>query len=103
MNLARSRFRRLAIERRARGLLEHAAAGQRVEPTDESVVAVRTAIAQLPPRQREVVLLRYFADLSVQATAEVMGCAEGTVKASTHKALATLATLGLRDEEPAGA
>ena len=46
---------------------------------------VRDAIAQLPPRQRQVIVLRFFADLDVKETAEVMGCAEGTVKVALEQ------------------
>lgn len=51
---------------------------------------VRALIAELPQRQREVVLLRIFEDLSVRDTAKAMACREGTVKALLHKAIARL-------------
>ncbi|WP_438306722.1 SigE family RNA polymerase sigma factor (plasmid) [Streptomyces sp. HUAS TT11] len=44
----------------------------------------------LPSRQRAVVVLRYFEDLSVEETAEVLGCRPGTVRSHTTKALALL-------------
>ena len=47
-------------------------------------------LVQLPDRQREAVLLRYFEDLSVQDTAIAMNCAPGTVKATLHQALRSL-------------
>lgn len=47
-------------------------------------------VAELPPRQRIAVVLLHLAGLSVPETAEVMGCAEGTVKATVHVALAVL-------------
>jgi len=47
---------------------------------------VRKLVADLPERQREVVLLRLFEELSVRDTAKTMGCSEGTVKALLHKA-----------------
>jgi RNA polymerase sigma factor (sigma-70 family) len=45
------------------------------------------ALGALSERQRVAIVLRYYADLSVRDTAEVMGCAEGTVKATVHAAL----------------
>ncbi len=93
-NLARSRLRRRLAERRA-----HDRSGR---PTTTSwnvdvasVLSVRAAVAALPPRQRQAVLLRYYADLPLAGVAEAMGCQTGTVKAHLHQALARLRTVGL--------
>ena len=51
---------------------------------------MRDAIATLPPRQREAVVLRYLADLPLADVADAMGCALGTVKATLHQALKAL-------------
>jgi RNA polymerase sigma-70 factor (sigma-E family) len=48
------------------------------------------AIAALPVRQRAVVVLRYYEDLSERQIAEVLGCRPGTVKSQASAALATL-------------
>lgn len=48
------------------------------------------ALATLPPRQRAVVVLRFFHDYTEVATAEAMGITVGTVKSQTFKALAAL-------------
>jgi RNA polymerase sigma-70 factor (sigma-E family) len=86
-NLATSWFRRRAAETRARQR------DQPVEPAPRDhaqAVAVRAAVAALPPRRRTAVVLRYYLDLSVADTAEVMGCSPGTVKALCAQATATL-------------
>ena len=51
---------------------------------------VHAALLSVPPRQRAVLVLRYFDDLSVAETAEAMGCSEGTVKSQAARGLANL-------------
>jgi len=48
------------------------------------------AVMDLPVRQRAVLVLRYFQDLSVEQTADALGCSIGTVKSQTHHALSKL-------------
>jgi RNA polymerase sigma-70 factor (sigma-E family) len=48
------------------------------------------AIMALPPRQRAVLVLRYYDDLSERQIADVMGCSPGTVKSQASAAMATL-------------
>lgn len=48
------------------------------------------AVARLRPRQRAVLVLRYFNDMTEAQTAEVLGCSPGTVKSSTSRGLARL-------------
>lgn len=55
--------------------------------------AVIEALGQLPPRQRAVVVLRYYEDLSVAETADALGCSTGTVKSQTFEAFAKLRVL----------
>lgn len=52
--------------------------------------ALMAALRELPKGQRTVVALRYFGDLSVEATAEALGCSEGTVKSQCARGLAAL-------------
>jgi RNA polymerase sigma-70 factor (ECF subfamily) len=51
---------------------------------------VREAIAMLPARQREILVLRHYEGLSLQEIAEAQDCALGTVKSSLHRALGNL-------------
>ena len=52
--------------------------------------ALWTALTGLPKRQRAMVVLRYYEDLSEAETAQVMGISVGTVKSTTSRALARL-------------
>lgn len=53
-------------------------------------IDVVEALRALPRRQREVVILRYMADLSEQQVADRLGCSIGAVKQHAHRALAAL-------------
>jgi RNA polymerase sigma-70 factor (sigma-E family) len=53
-------------------------------------VDVMDLLDQLPPRRRAVLVLRYYCDLSVEDTAEALGCRVGTVKSQAARALLTL-------------
>jgi RNA polymerase sigma-70 factor (sigma-E family) len=65
-----------------------------VEPPDvDTVVTVRAALAGVPPRQRTVLVLRYYCDLSIADTATALGCSEGTVKSLTWHGLSALRRL----------
>jgi RNA polymerase sigma-70 factor (sigma-E family) len=55
-------------------------------------MAVLALLAELPARRRAVLVLRYFCDLSVEETAEALGCTAGTVKSQTARGLDTLRT-----------
>jgi RNA polymerase sigma-70 factor (sigma-E family) len=62
--------------------------------------AVRTALASLPPRMRAAVVLRHWLDLSVEESADLLGCSTGTVKSQTAKGVARLRDL-LGSSQPA--
>ena len=64
-------------------------------PGDDPVgrLALREALARLAPRQRAVIVLRYFDDLTERQTAEALGIGVGTVKSQTRDALARLRQL----------
>jgi RNA polymerase sigma-70 factor (sigma-E family) len=64
-------------------------------PPPEARVVVLGALATLPARARAVVVLRYWADLSVDQVADMLGCSPGTVKSQSARALDKLrAVLG---------
>ncbi|MGL5827802.1 MAG: SigE family RNA polymerase sigma factor [Nocardioides sp.] len=57
-------------------------------PRDPTVaVTLSQALSELAPRMRAAVVLRYWEDLSVEQTADLLGCSPGTVKSSTAKGL----------------
>jgi RNA polymerase sigma-70 factor (sigma-E family) len=81
--------------RRWRGELPHGELPDRAAVSDPFAAvdledALAAAIRSLPVRQRAVVVLRYFEDLSVAETAAVLRCSEGTVKSQASKALHSL-------------
>lgn len=100
VNLATKRWRRRAVGRR----LDHraldwspltTAADTQIAERD----AVLTALAELAPRRRAVVVLRFYEDRSIDEIADLMGCAPGTVKSQLSRGLGQLAT---RLEGPEG-
>jgi RNA polymerase sigma-70 factor (sigma-E family) len=91
----------LGVRRRAwwRGERGHHATGAPPEPAragsppTEGILdrdEMWTALQALPPRQRAVLVLRYYEDLSEQQTAAALGCSVGTVKSQASTALASL-------------
>ncbi len=59
----------------------------------------RWALAQLPARQRAVLVLRYWSDLPVAEVADILGCTEGTVTSTASRAAVRLAKI-LADAKP---
>ena len=53
-------------------------------------LAVRTALADVAPRQRAALVLRFYCDLSVEEAADVLRCSAGTVKSQTARGLESL-------------
>jgi RNA polymerase sigma factor (sigma-70 family) len=91
VNLALDRVRRRVRERR------YMATAQGSPTGSADVVAERndlvTALRALPRRQRDVIVLRFLADLSERDVADGLGCAVGTVKSATARGLERLRVL----------
>jgi RNA polymerase sigma-70 factor (sigma-E family) len=88
VNLSRSHFRRARVERAflARAAAEPVPAGSGPHDRGE----VWEALGTLTPRQRAAIVLRYYEDLTEAQTAEVLGCAVGTVKSLVSRGIEQL-------------
>ncbi|MFG2947600.1 SigE family RNA polymerase sigma factor [Streptomyces adustus] len=68
---------------------EIADTGDRISQADDRNALLK-ALVQLPPRQRQAVVLRYWEDLTESQAAEAMGCSVGAVKSNAAKGIAKL-------------
>jgi len=65
----------------------------------DAVLDLRAAVAALPARQRAAVVLRFYCDLTIEQSAELLGCTPGTVKSQTARALDSVRR-AMRQGEP---
>ncbi len=70
--------------------LEHSNSAENVFKSNEIVKEIEKEIENLPTRQREAFLLRYWEELDVSETAAAMGCTEGSVKTHCSRAVHAL-------------
>jgi RNA polymerase sigma-70 factor (ECF subfamily) len=88
LNCGRDGSRRRKLhEAKAPFLAQDASKTTSKEAEIDDQMAVVNLLASVSPRQREVLVLRYIAQLSLAEIAEAMKCAEGTVKSTLHVAL----------------
>lgn len=92
VNLTRDHWRRRGRRGTEQELTETTPHPATRDPADTVVdrESLRRALADLPRGQREVMVLRFFADLSVADTAAALGITEGTVKTQTSRAVTRL-------------
>jgi len=88
VNASNRRFRRRRVDERPGDLPECPVDG----PADlvGERAALLAALRQLPPRQRAVIVLRYWEDLTDAQIAASLGCSPGTVRSQLSRALAKL-------------
>jgi RNA polymerase sigma-70 factor (sigma-E family) len=93
VNRCRSDFRHQKVEERYLAAVREPLPGESAENVvlrRRADVAMLSAVQRLPQRQREVLILRYYADLTEQQIADTLEISPGSVKAHAHRALATL-------------
>ena len=90
LNLGKSHFRRLRVAREVQQRQAHSGESLAVVPESVDRLCMQEALGHLTERQRAAVLLRFLEDLTVEQTAELMGCSAGTVKKLTARALDAL-------------
>ena len=88
LNIARSGRRREGTAARARRLIAVASADL---PDLAELVDLDRAVARLPKRQREAVVLYYLLDLDVSTVAQLLDVSDGTIKTALSRARAKLA------------
>jgi RNA polymerase sigma-70 factor (sigma-E family) len=93
VNLARSRLRHLRIVRRGIPGAPDAASAEHAAVLREDYREVVDALLRLPPRQREVLVLRYWLDLSEAEIADAMRISRGAVKSHAARGIATLESM----------
>jgi RNA polymerase sigma-70 factor (sigma-E family) len=97
VNLARGGLRRRLIEQRPRfERVVHAPSAELTAVQNARDLEVAVAVQALPRRQRECVVLRFYADCTVADIAATLRISDGAVKQHLHRALATLSDT-LRD------
>lgn len=87
------RTRQRSARRRLLGPAETAGSAEQDALVGEEHHEVLSALRRLPDRQREVLVLRYFLELTDPEIAQSMGISQGTVKSTKSRALSALARL----------
>jgi RNA polymerase sigma-70 factor (sigma-E family) len=102
INASKSRWRR------SRAAGQHEPPAEVPDPAADPAIAIGErsallkALGALPPRQRAVVVLRYWEDLSDAQAAALLGCSASTVRSQAARALAKLRASGVLADNAAG-
>jgi RNA polymerase sigma-70 factor (sigma-E family) len=107
INTRTSQWRKRRVDEYAVDELPEPEAQPAPDPAEQQAIrdAMWRAVLKLPARQRAMVVLRYYEDLSEASTAELLGVSVGTVKSAVSRALAKLredielADVARRDEQ----
>ena len=89
VNANRSRFRKRRVAEQLTGTVPEPVPQEVTRDSDDRVTLM-AALLSLPPRQRSVVVLRFWLDMTETQVAEALGCSVGNVKSQASRALATL-------------
>lgn len=89
-NLTRNRHRHLRVVRAKTPAAVSEPSSEQAAITREDHAEVIAALAALPARRREAIVLRFWLDLSEREIAQTMGVSEGTVKSTLSRGLAAL-------------
>jgi RNA polymerase sigma-70 factor (ECF subfamily) len=99
INLGLSALRSRRTRRRLDAVIEARPIEVSSDAGTANALAMRQAVAALPLREREAIVLRYFADYSVAETAGALRCPEGTVKTLTSRGIERLRAEGWAVED----
>jgi RNA polymerase sigma-70 factor (sigma-E family) len=89
VNANRSRYRKHRVAEQLTGTVPEPVPQEVARDSDDRVMLM-AALLSLPPRQRSVVVLRFWLDMTEAQVAEALGCSVGNVKSQASRALATL-------------
>jgi RNA polymerase sigma-70 factor (sigma-E family) len=89
VNANRSRFRKRRVAEQLTGTVPEPVPQEVTRGSDDRVTLM-AALLSLPPRQRSVVVLRFWLDMTETQVAEALGCSVGNVKSQASRALAAL-------------
>jgi len=98
INASKSRLRRRRVSEQPAATAREAAVSDPTASVDERS-ALLSALQELPPRQRAVVVLRYLEDLTDAQAGALLGCSASTVRSQAARALAKLRSSGGLDPD----